>query len=367
MTTDQIGLPPLTRARQDEIERALFGEIAAERSIVARRARTRRRRGWSIAAAAAAVVVLAGVVGPTLAGAGFSTGAGGAANESQADRGADAAGGFAGPETGVGEDLGEEGGGSEDPARREVFARASVSLQTEDAADAAERIGKLAEDAGGYVEAMSVAADEGPTADAADAADDPVGGWSDPYGVPLPREGGAWVTVRVPASELTDVMRALDPLGEVQSSEIAREDVTSQTTDLRARVAALESSADRLRGLITDATSTADLLAAEDALAERQAELDALRAQLKGLDEQVALSSLSVSISTPPAAVEADPQGFGDGLATGWNALVAALNGTVIGLGFLLPWLALAGSVLAVVQLVRRAARRRRQSRAAED
>ena len=75
------------------------------------------------------------------------------------------------------------------------------------------------------------------------------------------------------------------------------------------------------------------------------------------------MSSLSVQLVERSPAVAADPAGFGDGLGAGWNGLVATLNGIVIGLGFLLPWTAVAAVVLAVTWGVRRALRRRREAR----
>jgi hypothetical protein len=66
--------------------------------------------------------------------------------------------------------------------------------------------------------------------------------------------------------------------------------------------------------------------------------------------------------------VKADPAGFGDGLAAGWNALVATLNGIVIALGFLIPWivvLAIAGAIVwALVRLIRRRRAARRSAAA---
>ncbi len=62
--------------------------------------------------------------------------------------------------------------------------------------------------------------------------------------------------------------------------------------------------------------------------------------------------------------VTADPAGFGDGLAAGWNGLVATLNGIVIAIGFLLPWLAVAAVAALIVWGVVRLVRGRRRGRA---
>ena len=135
-----------------------------------------------------------------------------------------------------------------------------------------------------------------------------------------------------------------------------RTDVTDQAIDLRARVDATQASVDRLTQLMSQSASVDDLIAAEVALSDRQALLESYEQQLAQLESQVAMSSLQVNLTSETPPVKADPAGFGDGLVTGWNALVATLNGIVIALGFLLPWILVVG-VAALHRLGHRAAR----------
>ncbi len=343
MTTEDIALPELTRSRQDDIERTLFAEITATESTARNGATRRRRRGWAYAAAAAAVLVVAGFVGPALgSGAGAGSIADGAASQESMARpaaeGTEMSGGL--------QDLGDAGAAAAPVDERAVIARAEARLEADDPADAADEIGTRAQASGGYVESLTVS--DAATDDAA-------------------ATGDARITVRVPATGLTDFLRDLDDLGAVRATDISRDDVTAETTDLRARIASLETSVERLRGLIADAASTADVLAAEDALAQRQADLDALRAREKTFADDVALSSATITISRHGQAVTDEPDGFGDGFATGWNALLVTLNGVVIGLGFLLPWLAVAAVVILIVRVARGARRRRRTDATADD
>ena len=344
MTGPDLELPELTSERQDDIEAALFADIRAEVSRSTEQSQRRRRRAWGYTGAAAAVIVVAGFVGPALSGTGASSSAGGSVE--LYDEGA---GGAVAPEANG--DLGGDGGGvaeengSTAATGREVVATSSTVLEAADPASAVGEIGDRADAAGGYVESMNVSAAP-PAESSGDAA--------------TSSADGTWITVRVPADTLSDFLADLDDVGEVRSSEISREDVTAQSTDLRARISALQTSVDRLESLISDAATTADLLTAEEALSQRQAELDSLRAQSDALADDVALSSATITVTEPGEVVAADPQGFGDGFTTGWNALVATVNGIVLGLGFLLPWLVVAGIVLAVVQVVRRARRRAR-------
>ena len=121
---------------------------------------------------------------------------------------------------------------------------------------------------------------------------------------------GAWITVRVPADGLQSLVDQLAGLGEVTASSINRQDVTTVTVDLQARIEAAQASVDRLTQLMSQAGSLADLIAAESALAERQATLESYQQQLKYYDEQVAMSTLTVTLTpasrrsrrTPPAS-----------------------------------------------------------------
>src|SRR3712207_8982012 len=107
------------------------------------------------------------------------------------------------------------------------------------------------------------------------------------------------------------------------------------------------------------ATSTAALLDAEEALAERQEQLESLQSQRALLADQVELSTLSVHLEGFGVAPAGGPDGFVDGLGTGWRALVATLGTIVVALGVLLPWLAVAALLaVAVVVPVRRSRRR---------
>ncbi len=209
----------------------------------------------------------------------------------------------------------------------------------------------------GYVESMSI----GRSGEIVPV--DPMTGMVYDSTMPYPyTPDGAWITVRVPAEGLQSLVDQLSGLGEVTASTINRQDVTEVTLDLEARVEAAQASVDRLTQLMTQAGSLADLIAAESALAERQATLESYQQQLKYYDEQVAMSTLTVTLTEPVETVVADPAGFGDGLAAGWNGLVATLNGIVVAIGFLLPWivvLALAGLIVwGIVRLVRRRNRR---------
>ncbi|MEV0945921.1 DUF4349 domain-containing protein [Rhodococcus sp. NPDC049939] len=167
------------------------------------------------------------------------------------------------------------------------------------------------------------------------------------------------MTVRVPADDLDTVLDDLRELGTVTSISVTRSDVTMQSQDLDARIAALTESVSRLQELITSATSTADLIEAEKALSDRQGELDSLTAQQRLLNEQVELATIWIDVTTEDADRPGPgPDNFWEGVVAGWHALLSAIAGGIVIVGILVPWF---GVVLVIALLVYGAYRLRRK------
>ncbi|WP_433195309.1 DUF4349 domain-containing protein [Nocardia sp. CA-107356] len=159
----------------------------------------------------------------------------------------------------------------------------------------------------------------------------------------------ATLTVRVPADKTDKFIDGLGGVGRVTRMSTNRDDVTMQWEDLDARIKALQASVDRLRTLIAGATNTADLIAAEQALSSRQGELDSLTAQKRHLDDQVALSTLTIDITTEDKKSEEGPSNFWDGIVSGWHSLVDWLKDAVVFTGKAIPWLGFVVVIGAVV------------------
>jgi Domain of unknown function (DUF4349) len=280
------------------------------------------RRRLATAAAVLGLVLLVGCTG---------------SDDGSADNAAGDAGGgesVAGPAAAPGDP-----GSAPADADRQVVTTATASLAVEDPAVGAQRVSELVEAAGGRVDERTEQAGSGEDDEAEGAVAD--------------------LVVRVPAAELTGLLADLEDLGDVESRSVSRSDVTATAVDLDARISALQTSAARLQTLMDDAASTAALLDAEKALAERQQELESLQSQRSLLADQVELSTLSVHLRPFGVAPAGGPDGFADGLGTGWRALVSVLGTAVVVLGVLLPWLALAGLVAAAVLTTVRVVRRR--------
>lgn len=227
-------------------------------------------------------------------------------------------------------------------ADRAVITTGTVSLTASDPIGAADDAIKLVTGAGGRIDNRS----EQPATET--------------------QPARATLVIRVPAEQLDTVLSKIKQLGVVNTVSLNASDVTQQKQDVEARIAALQTSVDRLLVLMASAANTADLIAIESALSSRQAELDSLTAQRDYLDDQIDYSTLSVDFVSEGTVAQGEPDTFWDGLLAGWNGLLAFLGGFIVVLGVLLPWLLLLAVIAAIVLAIVAAARRASRSRAAE-
>ena len=297
--------PELDERRIDAMRTSIMHTVNVD---VARRGR-RTRRGLGVLAAACFVVVIGGVgfsqlVNPNggqsdSAGAGRSTVDAGDADDGALRGSADDK---AAPEVAQQDD-------------REVITTGGVDVTVDDPREVAERFTAWVEAASGRVDGRTESKDgEG--------------------------RASASLTVRVPSDQMSKALAELATYGDVGTVDVQNEDVTAQGQDLDARIKALKISIDRLERILADAGSSAEVVRAENALTQRQEQLESLQAQRKALTDQVTLSTLHVELVQKGSASSVSPGGFQGGLTKGWDALVDTVNGIVSLAGVLLPWLA---------------------------
>jgi hypothetical protein len=236
-------------------------------------------------------------------------------------------------------------GGTSQPVpsgNRDVITSGHVSLTVADPIRSAQDAVTITEQAGGRIDSRT----ENPATDN--------------------QAASANLTLRIPADSLDRTLADLKKLGTVNLVSLNASDVTQQTQDLDARITALQTSVDRLLGLLEKATSTTDLIAIESALSERQANLESLQSQRTSLGDQIDYSTISLDLYATGTIAPGAPADFWAAIAAGWKALVATLGGLAVAFGFALPWivaLAVVGLIVAAVWAARR--RRRAQPSAA--
>ena len=138
----------------------------------------------------------------------------------------------------------------------------------------------------------------------------------------------------VPPAELGAVRNVLDDAGDVLSYEQLAEDVTDQLADLDTRIANQRASIERIRELYANAADVDSIVRIEAELTSRETMLEQMLATQQQVTDRVAMSTLTVDITTAPDAVEPvddDGTGIGDALAAGWSAFAGGVFALVLG------------------------------------
>src|SRR5690606_15170365 len=267
-------------------------------------------------------------------------GCGGGAEQSAGDASSEAGDGAAGapeeaaPEEGAAEQEaapedgaageGAAGAGTDvEAAAREQVHTATLSVETEDVADAAEQAKELLAGWEGYVERESLQ------------------GGEDPSGT---------LVLRVPRERYEEALEELSELGTRLGLEQEALDVTEEVADVDSRVESAEAALDRLRDVLAEADGVEEVLAVEAEISTRQADLEALQARQASLENRISYGTIELSLIAPQTRVAEDPRetfGFTDGLVYGWRALVGVAQVLSVVLGWLLPFAAVAAVLLA--------------------
>jgi hypothetical protein len=217
-----------------------------------------------------------------------------------------------------------------------------MTLETSDVSTVFDKVKQAVLDAGGRIETSSYFA-------------------GDRYSTP-----SGQVTARIPEAKLDAAIEALSAISKRTALNLSSSDVTLQRVDLEAKVKALTAARDRLQQLVSKATTISDLIEAENALAQRQAELDSYQGQLDYLKSQSAESTLTIAIVSSATPVTSGLRGWGETFRESLRNFLGAIQSVIVFVGGALPWAAgiavLAWLVKASVNVVRRIRRRRQKT-----
>lgn len=208
-----------------------------------------------------------------------------------------------------------------DASSRALIKTAALSVQVDDVADALGQMSDLAVVAGG-----EIASEETST----NRRGDPV---------------NSRLVVRVPVADFDATVDKIASLGKLQRLARSVEDVTTRVADIDSRVTSAEDSITQLRRLFGAAKKLGQIIALESELSQREADLEALQAQQRALADSTAMSTITVTVSSPPATSTTTPPssdragGFIAGLKTGWHELGSLVRTLGHVLGVTLPFI----------------------------
>ena len=169
----------------------------------------------------------------------------------------------------------------------------------------------------------------------------------------------ARLVVRVLSDRLAATMAALRRLGDVREEAVNTQDITKEYADLDTRLAVKEQTVARLRLLIDNRTAKlSDVLEVERELARAVTELEQMKGERRYYDQQVALSTIIVSLFDQPASRSVQLTGPVAGAFRGsLDVLGTSLSGMIYLITFLIPWIAIAIPIWWLVTRLRGRAR----------
>jgi Domain of unknown function (DUF4349) len=160
------------------------------------------------------------------------------------------------------------------------------------------------------------------------------------------------IVIRVPARSFERVLTDLEGLGEVRSENVTGQDVTQEFIDLEARLRNSRSQEAVLLRLMDKASTVTDTIRVQGELQAVQLEIERLTGQLRYLEDQTSLGTLTVSLVEAGAA----PQPAGT-LQRAWKQALENTLGVVaaviVGAGVVIPVALLVLVALLIVRQLR--------------
>ena len=212
------------------------------------------------------------------------------------------------------------------PVLRKVIRNADLAMTVASPGAAQREAGKIAEQHGGYLassESLSTASEDG---------EEP---------------GSVRVTLRVASDRLDGALDALRKLGKhVGHENISSRDVTDEWVDLEARIKTQKKLEEQYLEILKNASRVDDLLSVQKQLAEVRGEIEKAEGKKRLLDNQITLSTVTVTFQGERQLVALSAGAFG-------RAAKRASADTVnVGAGIVIGGIRLAGVLLPVFLLV---------------
>ncbi|MGH2680753.1 MAG: DUF4349 domain-containing protein [Actinomycetota bacterium] len=332
------------RQLEADLKAAADGEVARLRAATTASARRRRGQMWmKVAGVAAAFVIVAGAIGFLTNGNDATTkfsevgeavdaGSGGAGDAFDDAPAAPAASPTAAP-PGVGSFLDDDGGqrGQRDLSKIVRDGRIGIVVGDDGFGDAVGELTFVAERHGGFV--LSSSTDN--------------------------ERSGTFV-LRIPARRFDRAIADIRALASrVRFQEIRGDDVTAEFIDFQARLRILQARRTLLFGLLQDAATTDEILRLSGQLDDVQLRIEQIQGQLRFLNDQVAESTLRVSIRERNAptitdGTDVDNPDLGSSFELGVQGFLRIVGAVIVGMGYLLPITAIAAVAWLAVWFVRR-------------
>ena len=234
-------------------------------------------------------------------------------------------------------------------AGRKIIKNGDLSIQTREFDQFLEDLNRSILSAGGYVESSSINGNS--------------------YN--KNRMRSADITARIPAENLDAFCDQVSDLGNVTYKNLYTRDVTLTYVDLESHVKALRTEQQTLMELLERAQSVEDIITIQSRLSDVLYEIESYESTLRTFDDQIAYSSVHLSIQEVQRETTVEKETAGQEIARrfkeNWEDVKegAARFGInfVSGLPVILVWVVFLGIVVLIVVLIVKGAPRRRAKR----
>ncbi len=105
------------------------------------------------------------------------------------------------------------------------------------------------------------------------------------------------LTFKVPPAQFQTALSRLGDIGFLRDQVITADDVTERVVDLESQIITSQLSVDRLRGFLENATTLTEIADLEQQLLVRETSLEQLRGQLRTIEGQVSLATITVTFT----------------------------------------------------------------------
>ena len=149
----------------------------------------------------------------------------------------------------------------------------------------------------------------------------------------------ASVEIRVPQERLEITLEALAKLGTVENRALTAEDVTEQLVDSEARLRNLRKSEEMVLKIMERSGSVGDVLKASQELSNIRESIERIDAQLKSLRNQVAYSTITLTLEAAVSAQQTPEPSLGLRVQETWGKATHSVGELTLGLFGLGIWL----------------------------
>ena len=162
------------------------------------------------------------------------------------------------------------------------------------------------------------------------------------------RADGEWrqeTTIRVPPAQFQLLLNGLAGLGTVEEKKLSTDDVTAEHADVAARLQAKRAVERQYTVLLTKAQKIKDILDIEEKLGSIREEIEATESRLRALNDEVAYSTITLTLYQPIPQTMPDAPVVSLGSRTveafygGWQFFISLLLGAL----YVWPLVLLAG------------------------